>query len=167
MDEFPLIFFSLFLFNKTLLLTNIWVFLATPVCPSSALGSQDGYFQVPCAPGAQHDIVPLLPKLCEAGVQQEGWDGLGRAFCPQFQLQEAVRSLQGFLLAGVRGECAVCWICKQGSRHQRKCSPGRMKSHPEQVPMPVQEHTEQPSSAFPLSLAWLYTQQDSVSLNKS
>lgn len=130
MDEFPLIFFSLFLFNKTLLLTNIWVFLATPVCPSSALGSQDGYFQVPCAPGAQHDIVPLLPKLCEAGVQQEGWDGLGRAFCPQFRLQEAVRSLQGFLLAGVRGECAVCWICKQGSRHQRKRSPGRMKSHP-------------------------------------
>lgn len=77
MDEFPLIFFSLFVFNKTLLLTNIWVFLATPVCPSSALGSQDGYFQVPCAPGAQHDHCPTVAKVvrgwCPAGGM--GWFG--------------------------------------------------------------------------------------------
>lgn len=72
-------FFSLFLFNEMLLLTIIWVFLETPVVPVWLLQPGWVFPSALCSWGTvcHGTTVTLCPKLCEAGVQQDRWDGLG------------------------------------------------------------------------------------------
>lgn len=91
------------------------------ICPSLALGSQDRYCQVPCAPGAQRDTGPLshCVQSCVGLVSSRRggmvWD---EPFVPGWSCRVP--------LGRIRGECAAYWICKHG-RHRRERSAGRME----------------------------------------
>lgn len=169
MYQFPLFFLVYFFLMKHFFCPLVGFFLELLFVPVWLLAARMG-IQVPCAPGAQRDMGPLshcwqrCVRLVSSRRTGMVW---GEPSVPNSSCR---RVPAGFLLAGVRGEGAAYWICKQGAwicKSKGNALQAGWKSHPELVPVPVQEHTEQPSSAFVLSLAWLYMQQDSVSLNKS
>lgn len=131
-------FCSTFLLNETLVLTIVWVFLETPVCPSLTLGRRDGYFQVPCAPGAQRAMGPLsrCAHSCVRLVShRRGGMVWGEPLVPSSSCRRQLGPCRVSLGRSQRGRCSLLdWQTRERaaraalSRQDGKATPSRSRA---------------------------------------